>query len=243
MSALAVTICDNETSRRGAGHTADGSNPEIAYTIGGLRVSVPKPAPSLAGILCRPWDGRPSEYQPHALQLLERVLDHALPWTYVVTTCGTPKCATESHLAARHARRIAYPTGVCIYCGLPGFTKDHLLPVTVTGEAVRQFVAVVPACKECNSAIGDRVGYRVTLRREAAHEHIAKKYRKYLDLKIRWTSAELKQLGPLLRSSVERGLSMGEVAQARLEWPHDPDYDRRAFEKSGFEDPIAMELL
>jgi hypothetical protein len=35
---------------------------------------------------------------------------------------------------------------------MPGYTLDHLLPVTMTGEAVRKFVAVVPACHECNSA-------------------------------------------------------------------------------------------
>lgn len=35
-------VCDRmEASRRGAGNTADGSNPEIAYTIGGLAMSLP----------------------------------------------------------------------------------------------------------------------------------------------------------------------------------------------------------
>jgi hypothetical protein len=170
-------------------------------------------------------------------------LDRSLPWVYVIAVCDTKMCLTDDHLRFFRAQRIAYPASVCTYCGMPGFTKDHLLPVTVTGEAQRKFVAVVPACKECNSAIGDRVGHRVTERRDEARRHIRKKYRKALEAGKRWTSSELAELGPNLRTAVERLLRQDEVVRQRLAWPHDPDYDRRAFEKSGFDDPIGMELL
>lgn len=126
---------------------------------------------------------------------------------------------------------------------MPGYTKDHLLPVSMTGEAQRKFVAVVPSCKECNCAIGDRIGHRITERREEAHRHIRRKYRKALEAGKRWTRAELAELGPNLRAAVGRLLLQDEVVRQRLAWPWDPDYDRRAFEKSGFEDPIGMELL
>jgi hypothetical protein len=192
---------------------------------------------------CRVWLGRAVEYQIEAKDVLMDRLGRSLPWVYVVPTCGTRLCLTEDHLRYFRAQRIAYPDYVCIYCGMPGYTKDHLLPVTMTGESQRKFVAVVPACKECNSAIGDRVGHRVTERREEAHRHIRKKYRREIEAKGTWTPSELAQLGPNLRGAVKRLLDKGDVVRQRLEWPWEPDFDRRAFEKSGFEDPIAMDLL
>lgn len=198
---------------------------------------------ALAAAPCRPWQGRQLEYQIEAKEILMDRLDRSLPWVYIVPTCGTKLCLTEDHLRYFRAQRIAYPEYVCIYCGMPGYTKDHLLPVTMTGQTQRKFVAVVPACGECNNGIGNRIGHRVTARREEAHQHLRKKYRKALDAKRTWTDDELAQLGPNLRSAVKRLIDQAEVVKQRLEWPWEPDFDRRAFEKSGFDDPIAMDLL
>lgn len=194
---------------------------------------------------CIPWLGRGVEYQSAAKDVLEDRLagSREVPWVYVAPTCGTKMCLQELHLRWFRAQKIAYPAYVCVYCGMPGYTKDHLLPVTLTGEAVRKFVAVVPACHECNSAIGNRCGHRISERREEAHLRIRKKHRKTLEAGKRWTKSELAELGPNLRSMVERSLEQRAVLLERLAWPHDPGYDRRAFEKSGFDDPIAMELI
>lgn len=195
------------------------------------------------GARCRPWVGRPSEYQMAAKAEIEDRLDRSLPWHYVVPQCGTKLCMQDPHLAAHRAQRIAYPDYVCTYCGMPGYTKDHLLPVTVTGVAVRKFVAVVPACGECNGAIGDRCGFRITERRTEAHRGLRKKHRKTLEAAKRWSAEELAELGPNLRTHVTSSLAKREVLMERLAWPHDPEYDKRAFQKSGFDDPIGMELL
>lgn len=192
---------------------------------------------------CIAWRGRPTEYQAHAKMVLEDHSAVGLPWIHVVPECGTKLCIQELHLRVYRAKRIAYPEYVCVYCGLSGYTKDHLLPVTVTGEAVRRFVAVVPACQQCNSAIGDRCSYRISERREEAHRHIEQRYRKLLIAKKQWTPDELRQLGPNLRSKVENSLARAEVVEARLAWPDDPEYDRRAMEKSGFDELTAMELM
>jgi hypothetical protein len=191
---------------------------------------------------CRPWLGPPAEYQQRALTLLEDMLERVLPWRYAIPLCGTEMCCTDFHLVVHQAREIAYPAGVCIYCGMPASTKDHLLPVTMTGDTVRKFVAVVPSCIQCNSAIGDRVGYRVTERRAEAHRCIERKNRKLL-VAPRWTEDDLDELGPLLRFHVEDSVVRREVVEHRLSWPFDFEYDKRAFQKSGFADPIAMELL
>lgn len=195
--------------------------------------------------ICKPWEGRPSEYQGEAKVVIASRIGagREVPWIYVSPLCGTKLCLERSHIRAFRARRIAYPDGVCTYCGMPGYTKDHLLPVTLTGEAARKFVAVVPACSECNNAINDRGGSRIHERRELAHTYLKKRYRRLLATGKRWTPTELAELGPNLRSKVKESLTRAEVARHRIEWPWDPEYDKRAFEKSGFEDPIGMELL
>jgi 5-methylcytosine-specific restriction endonuclease McrA len=194
---------------------------------------------------CIPWEGRPSEYQFTARDVLKDRFNGGseLPWVYIVPDCGTKVCLQELHLRMMRAQRIQYPDFVCAYCGMPAYTRDHLLPVTMTGQAARKFVAVVPACGECNFAIGDRVGHRITERREEAHRHIERKHRKTLELGKRWSQKELAELGPNLRGHIESSLAKRDVLLARLAWPHDPEYDKRAFQKSGFDDPIAMELL
>lgn len=192
---------------------------------------------------CIPWEGRPIEYQSRAKAILEDHWSGGLPWIHVVPECSTRFCVQEFHLRVYRAKRIAYPEYVCTYCGLSAHTNDHLLPVTVTGEAVRKFVAVVPACLECNSAIGDRCGYRIGERREESHRHIERRYRKLLESKKLWTPTEIAQLGPNLRSAVKTSLAKAEIVAARLAWPHDPNYDIRAMEKTGFDEMTAMELL
>jgi hypothetical protein len=192
---------------------------------------------------CKPWDGRPADYGTRAVIAAQNRLGRALPWVNAEPVCGTPLCLTDAHLALHIPRRIAYPQWTCIYCGVPADTKDHLLPRTVTGDALRKFVAVVPSCRSCNSSIGDRIGHRVTQRRQAAHDHIRSSNARYLKLPAMWPEAALAELGPNLRRRIEAGLKLADIAQARLAWPEDPDYDRRAFEKSGFDDPVAMDLL
>lgn len=212
----------------------------IGNVVGCLFMTV-----TLRDLPCAPWQGRPVEYQQAAREIMvDRIAGLSdLPWVYIAPTCETKMCLQELHLRWFRAQKIAYPAYVCVYCGMPGYTKDHLLPVTFTGDAARRFVAVVPACTECNSGIGDRCGHRITERREEAHRHIRKKHRKKLELGKKWTKAELAELGPNLRTAVEKSLLQHEVLLARLAWPHDPGYDVRAFQKSGFEDPAAMELL
>lgn len=195
-----------------------------------------------APVKCQPWTGRPSEYQMEAKQIVMDRLDRSLPWVYVVATCDTKLCLTDDHLRFHRAQRIEYPQGVCVYCGMPGYTKDHLLPVTRTGEAQRKFVAVVPACGECNYGLSDKCGHRISERREEAHKNIRKKHARVLKTPP-WSKKALAELGPLLRTHIQSSVNQRQVVLDRLAWPWDPEYDRRAFEKSGFDDPMGMDLL
>jgi 5-methylcytosine-specific restriction endonuclease McrA len=245
-----LPICAKlRASPRGAGHVLEGSDHIGNLTEAGAHMagaSLPKPqVDNITYPWCTPWTGRPTEYQGEAKAVVSDLLGagHDVPWIYVTPICGTKLCLYPGHIRSFRAQRIEYPRGVCTYCGMPGYTRDHLLPVTLTGEARRKFVAVVPACKECNSAIGDRCGHRISDRREEAHRHIRRKYRRDIDPPKQWTKAELRELGPNLRRRVKQAIERQEIVRLRLAWPHDPAYDVRAFERSGFEDPFGMELL
>jgi len=190
---------------------------------------------------CIPWDGRPRDWQEAARDQLEAIIGTLLPWQRVATSCGTYHCCQRLHLRSISARQINYPKYVCIYCGLPGYTKDHLLPVTVTGGAARDWVAVVPACGQCNSIIGERIGHRVGERRDFVHECLRRKNKKMLD-KGKLTEADLAEFGPNLRSLIQAMEDKRDVLLQRLAWP-EPGYDERAFVKTGIEDPYGLDLI
>lgn len=203
------------------------------------------PPSSERDLRCFPWTGRPTEFQHEARLVMEdRLAGNREPaWVYIVPTCDTKLCLQEYHLRMMRLRRIEYPAYVCTYCGMTANTKDHLLPVTMTGEAARRFVATVPACVECNSAISDRVGPSIIERRKEAHRHIRKANRRLLEAAKLWTPKELAELGPNLRRRIEASLAKRELVEMRLEWPIDSDYDLRAFQRSGFDELTMLELL
>jgi len=163
------------------------------------------------------------------------------PWSWISTICGT-LCLHQECMIVHSPRMIAYPYGVCIYCGLPAGTRDHLLPRGSTGETRRVFVAVVPACGECNSRIGDRRDPTIAGRRQMAHESLRKSKARILG-GLDWTDAQLAEFGPTLRASLTQQRALKRQTLARLAWPEDPDYDMRAWQKSGIPDPVALGLL
>lgn len=192
---------------------------------------------------CVRFEGPEEKWREKAVTLcwVERELDHPL-LSWPSPTCGTPLCLNLDHLVWEAPRKLVYPPGVCVYCGQSADTKDHLLPRTWTGEAVRKNVLTVPACQECNSTIGDRYAPSITERRKIAQLAIAKKSKKLLQMP-EWTKDELAELGKNLRSTIERGLHDRNVARARLSWPDVPDYDVRAMEQSGIGNPYEIGLL
>lgn len=181
-------------------------------------------------------------YQGYARKEFEVASDVDLqPWSWILTTCGN-WCLNSEHMFTQTPTKIAYPPGVCIYCGDPANTKDHLLPRTITGDARRQMIAVVPSCAWCNSAIGAFPDCNVTARRALAHKRLRAKKHKIL-YAIDWTESELGQLGPHLRRSIEGFQADRQLTLARLAWPEDPLYDVAAFQRSGIDDPVSLGLI
>ena len=80
-------------------------------------------------------------YQPEARRVFMIANDRDLmPWAWILTTCKTDGCLNAQHMVVHAPTRIQYPAGVCVFCGMPAGTKDHLLPRGKTGEARRVLV-------------------------------------------------------------------------------------------------------
>lgn len=237
MTCLVVTSwASMENAPGGAGYTLRGLTHSLDSTKEGLamdatRNCVPETKTVSLGI-----------YQVHARKIFEATSCRDLePWSWIMTTCGD-WCLNPQHMIVRTATKIAYPPGVCIYCGDPAWTKDHLLPRTMTGDARRQVVAVVPACGSCNSTIGAFPEHNITKRREFAHKRLRARKRKIL-YAMDWTESELQELGPHLRRAIEGFAAERNVTLARLAWPEDPLYDLAAFQRAGIDDPVALGLI
>ena len=181
-------------------------------------------------------------HQANARREFEDVTGRTLmPWTWILNTCATAQCLNAQHMVVVAPTKIAYPAGVCVYCGMGAGTKDHLIPRGKSGEARRAFVATVPACGECNSRINDHPSPSVAERRKVAHERLRKAKKKLLESPD-WTDEEMAEFGPMLRNFVLKSAHDKATLHDRLEWPTDPLYDIRAFQRSGIEDPVALGL-
>lgn len=200
------------------------------------------PETSLATGECIAWEGRPEKFQAAAVRSL--VLDdkEVPPWAWVVVTCGSDMCLLSDHLEIHFPQVLRYPHSLCIYCGRPGFTKDHILPRNWTGESVRSFTAVVPACGVCNGAISDTLAPSINMRRSICHTRLRRRFSRLLRMP-KWSDAQLHGLEGSLREYILKEVGRREEVKRMLEWPDDPTFDMRALEQSGFEDPYEAGLL
>ena len=192
---------------------------------------------------CIPFDGEMRKYQSEAIHALwvEKAIETE-PWEWIDSTCNTPFCLEVEHLRANRPQRLHYPPGICTYCGAPAGTRDHLIPRYWSGEAARKFVLTVPACAECNGLIGEHPASSITDRRKVAQERLRKRKRRVLAYRD-YSPNELREFGRALRDAVLGGIEEKKRLMLRLDWPHDPAYDRRSLEKSGIPDPYAIGLL
>lgn len=140
----------------------------------------------------------------------------------LIRTCDMSDCV--AHTRWVKCLRPKYPLYVCVYCGMPAGTIDHVLPRNWTGEAQRKVTPVVPACGQCNCLIGDRYFTDIKERRAYCHEKLREKLKDDLLVVDGIEGLE----GGLARQYTE-ALNRRQVAELRLTWPDDPMYDERAW--------------
>ena len=71
----------------------------------------------------------------------------------------------------------------CTYCGDPCDSRDHVDPQSnsATGKVSFSTSYVIPACRECNTALGNRGGTTVGSRSDYLIDHYEWKYRDFID--------------------------------------------------------------
>lgn len=191
---------------------------------------------------CWAWKGDSRHWQEQAAMVMIESGSKFMPWSWIELTCKTALCMNTEHMVTKAPQKLAYPRGVCVYCGATAWTKDHILPVTLTGEAIRRHVLVVPSCGECNSIINDKYAPSITERREIATRGLRKKYRKVLNAH-HYTDEEVAEFGPGLRPTIIKARGERAYAQDRINFPEDPTFDLRHLEQSGIEDPYLFGML
>ncbi|HKU31185.1 MAG TPA: hypothetical protein VJQ60_11915 [Arthrobacter sp.] len=202
-----------------------------------------QPEPLATEFSCEAWwHGDPAKYQKEAAMAAVAGGITVSPWNWIESTCGNAMCLEPKHMILRKPQRLLYPSGVCVYCGEYADTRDHLLPVTYTGAAVRRHVLTVPACRQCNSLIGDAYAPSITERRAIAHNGLRRKYFKLLQ-SYDFTDEELEDFGHAMKSSVIRAGQEKQTLLRRLEFPGGIDYDIHYLSSSGIEDPYAFGLI
>jgi hypothetical protein len=132
-----------------------------------------------------------------------------------------------------------YPGGVCVYCGETADSVDHLLPRGFTGDADRLRVPVVPACRECNSLLGDVYMPDIFDRRDYVHNKLKNKYKKYQNV-MHWGESDLKAFGRQMRSMIVKQMREGDRLRARLSWPNKNNYDYDAW-SGAWEEPVSVD--
>lgn len=115
----------------------------------------------------------------------------------------------------------------CTYCGIVADTVDHVVPQWLlrrAGALNMDLSAVfrlqrweVPACRECNSSLGNRIFPTLKERRAAAHAHIRRKYRSYINMP-NWSEEEIAEMGPNAQVDIRKGLVIRDWARDRLRW-------------------------
>lgn len=189
------------------------------------------------------WLGSANQYQREALLTYARAMGGTVrPWSWVSVECEVATCLDPECMTIHSPTHIDYPEGVCTYCGDPAGTRDHLMPRGRTGETLRKLIAVVPACGNCNSRIGDAYAVSVTDRRAVAHASILRAYKRLLAVPDK-TPGDLRDLGPQLRSVALNNNLKRAWVRGRLAWPLDPDYDMRAFQRTGIDNPASLGLI
>lgn len=109
----------------------------------------------------------------------------------------------------------------CYYCGHIASTVDHVPPKTARDRLLSQglrFNAVeLPACQECNSALGNQALWTQTERKAYVKAWLRKRYRKVLTMPP-WTEQEISELGERLQDYIRASLAHQADLRRRLSW-------------------------
>lgn len=122
------------------------------------------------------------------------------------TAAAKERKAALAVIGRRYVKFAPYGDNVCSYCGDPADTLDHCPPLMLAYLRGTDWFDVrglrfylFPACRECNSSLGQCRKLSLDDRRELLRKKYWRKYWRVVDA-ADWSEAEVDDLGPNLRS-------------------------------------------
>ncbi len=110
---------------------------------------------------------------------------------------------------------------ICVYCGMPANTMDHLMPLSLMANLSDLNLNLksikVPACMECNNLAGTVFFTSFQDKKKFIRYKISQKYAKTLAMP-EWDKWELEEMGPNARQDIEMFLLKKKIILERLKY-------------------------
>jgi hypothetical protein len=113
---------------------------------------------------------------------------------------------------------------LCIYCDSIADGVDHPVPVSrlvsrrlLAHSKTKRYGKMVPCCANCNSMLGNKLFKFMEDRFEFVADRLEVRYSNLLNMPL-WSTDELDELGPSMRSAIEADLSRKERIQNRIKF-------------------------
>ena len=105
----------------------------------------------------------------------------------------------------------------CIYCGDAAWDRDHVIAHSLTNKSERTYTAkeVVPACKDCNSALSNKTLFTVAERAKWLAQRLKRKHAKLL--KSEWVEEDFEGIGNTLRSYIAANQNKRTIVISRID--------------------------
>lgn len=138
----------------------------------------------------------------------------------------------QNHKKFNHLYKLFCPNNdlryVCLYCGLPAPTVDHVPPLSEVEDLRLIYDNIqytkVPACEECNRLALDEPHISLSERQQFIKSKLKEKYKKYIQF-IDWESDEIQELSYNLRKSVEAHMNLKYLIAYRLAYGNEHNFN------------------
>lgn len=124
--------------------------------------------------------------------------------------------------SAAPSERSEFGWPLCVYCGDPADTIDHVPPLTRVEDyrALRrgkESYLMVKACRPCNSMLGDDLHADIFERIDSVKYRLKRQIKRD-DYALQWSKQDIALLGKNLRSKVVSSMKRIEAVQRRIDY-------------------------
>lgn len=128
----------------------------------------------------------------------------------------------QNHSRWHHLYKHIDTDNICVYCGLPADTYDHVPPLSRVDDyralvTHQETYILVSCCRQCNSLLSNSLQENIICRYDVLKIRLRSRLNKHI-MKREWTQEEIAQLGPNLKTKIMRAVNLHNRAQERLQY-------------------------